>query len=38
LVVIMLGMYSSLRWVRSTSDMPPARVVRRVLCFDVGSV
>jgi hypothetical protein len=37
-VVIVLGMYSSLRWVRTASDMPPARVARRVLSSDVGSV
>jgi hypothetical protein len=36
LVVIVLGMYSSLRWVRTASDMPPARVARRVLGSDVG--
>jgi hypothetical protein len=38
LVVIVLGMYSSLRWVRTTSDMPSARVARRVLGSDVGNV
>jgi hypothetical protein len=38
LVVIVLGMYSSLRWVRTANDMPPARVARRVLGSDVGSV
>jgi hypothetical protein len=38
LVVIVLGMYSSLRWVRAASDMPPARGARRVLGFDVACV
>jgi hypothetical protein len=38
LVVIVLGMYSSLRWVRTASDIPPARVARQVLDSDVGSV
>jgi hypothetical protein len=38
LVVIVLGMYSSLCWVRTASDMPPACVARRVLGSDVGRV
>jgi hypothetical protein len=38
LVVIVLGMYSSLRWVRTASDKAPTRVARRVLGSDVGSV
>jgi hypothetical protein len=38
LVVIVLGMYSSLRWVRTASDKTPARAAQRVLSSDVGSV
>jgi hypothetical protein len=38
LVVIVQGMYSSLREPRTASDKPPARAARRVLSSDVGSV
>jgi hypothetical protein len=38
LVVIVQGMYSSLRWVRTASDKPPVRAERRALSSDVGSV
>jgi hypothetical protein len=37
-VVIVQGMYSSLREVRTESAKPPARTARRVLSSDVGSV
>jgi hypothetical protein len=38
LVVIVQGMYSSLREVHTASAKPPARAARRVLSSDVGSV
>jgi hypothetical protein len=38
LEVIVQGMYSSLRELRTTSAKPPARATWRVLSSDVGSV
>jgi hypothetical protein len=38
LEVIVQGMYSSLRELRTASAKPPARTARRVLSSDVGSV
>jgi hypothetical protein len=38
LEVIVQGMYSSLRELRTASAKPPARAARRVLGSDVGSV
>jgi hypothetical protein len=38
LEVIVQGMYSSLRELRTVSAKPPARAARRVLGSDVGSV
>jgi hypothetical protein len=37
-MVIVQGMYSSLRELRTESAKPPARAARRVLGSDVGSV